>query len=727
MDPFKNPQNSAFNMPRKEKDNKLTSKALQKAIANLLVKNPDKFFTPGQIKKILNIDNNSDSIKYALEQVMSAKPLVDKKSEPKEIKNSVPSSVTTHEGIVDMTRSGAAYIVCEALGQDIFVQQRYLSSALNHDKVLVKLFRGGRKNRPEGEIVKVLERNTTRFIGTLHLKGHKTLVLPEQTILPFDIEIDPKTISNAEHKDKVVVEITTWPQKGFQSAFGRITQNLGKEGGINLVMNSILINNGFNIAFPEEVDAEANQLKGKITEADTKERRDFRDILTFTIDPEDAKDFDDALSYRILENGDIEVGIHIADVSFYVKPDSELDKEAYFRSTSVYLADRCCPMLPESISNDLCSLRPNEDKRTYSAVFTFDKTKKITDRWFGRTIIHSDKRFSYEDAQAILESKKGPFSAELMALNEIALVLRKKKYEHGAISFETDEVRFRFDEHGHPIEAYVKDRKDAHLLIEDFMLLANREVATFIHKKSDGLEIPFVYRIHDTPNMDKLNDLSLFAKELGFRFDISTPANIIDSFNRLAEASAADESLKLLEPLAIRTMSKAEYSTNNIGHYGLGFEFYTHFTSPIRRYSDVLSHRILEHNIKEVYRENKEALESKCKHISVMERHAMDAERQSVKYFQVLFLESKIGESFDGVISGIIDRGIFVELVDSKCEGLMPFDSLYEAFELETSRLKATGKRTGKIFKMGDKVRVKVMDTDLIAKQINFELVEEVE
>lgn len=713
-------------MPRKTKDNKLTSKALQKAISNLLSKNPNKFFTPGQIKKILNIDNNSDSIKYALEQVLSAKPLPNKNVEnSKKSKSADMPAQSEYEGIVDMTRSGAAYIICEALGQDIYVQPKYLQTALNHDKVLVRLFKGGRRNRPEGEIIKTLERNTTRFIGTLHLKANRTLVLPEQTILPFDIEIDPISLSNAEHKDKVVVEIIKWPVKGFQPALGRITQNLGQEGGINLAMNSILINNGFNIAFPEDAEAEANKLDGRITKTDIDERRDFRDILTFTIDPEDAKDFDDALSYKVLENGNIEVGVHIADVSFYVKPDTELDKEAYFRSTSVYLADRCCPMLPESISNDLCSLRPNEDKRTYSAVFTFDKNKKIVEKWFGRTIIHSDRRFSYEQAQELLEAKTGEFAAELLALNEIALELRRKKFEHGAISFETDEVRFRFDEHGHPIEAYVKDRKAAHLLIEDFMLLANREVATFMHKKSEGVEIPFVYRVHDTPSIDKLNDLSLFAMELGFKFDISTPDKIIDSFNRLAEASAEDDSLKLLEPLAIRTMSKAEYSTNNIGHYGLGFEYYTHFTSPIRRYSDVLSHRILEQNIKSVYRENKELLEAKCKHISVMERHAMDAERQSVKYFQVLYLESRIGEVFDGVISGIIDRGIFVELVDSKCEGLMPFDSLYEAFDLETSRLKATGKRTGKVFKMGDKVKVKVMDTDLIAKQINFELVEE--
>lgn len=715
-------------MPRSKKtDNKLTSADLQKAILNLMKKNPGKKFSTGLIKKILNVDNNADSIEYAMYQV----------EQKKNIKIS-SNKIDTHPrrsgernskeevfiGTVDMTRTGAAYIEVEGRETDIFVQPKYVNSALNKDKVKVKLFSSASQRRPEGKIIEIVERNSSRFIGTFYLRGNKPVVIPNQVNLPFDIEILPNATMDAVPKDIVVFEIVEWPNKRLQTADARITTVLGKEGGINLEMHTILIKNGFNIAFPDEVLAEVEKMPEKITAEDVKNRRDFRQVTTFTIDPEDAKDFDDALSYQELENGNIEVGIHIADVSYYVQKGSALDKEATSRSTSVYLADRVCPMLPERISNELCSLRPNEDKRTYSAIFTFDKDYKIIDRWFGRTLIHSDKRFSYEQAQAILDNKEGEFSHELLKLNEIAYNLRAKRYKHGAISFETDEVRFRFDEKGFPVEAFVKTRGDSNLLIEDFMLLANREVATYVHNKDKTNPIPFVYRIHDIPSIEKLMDLALFAKELGFNFDLSTPDTIINSYNRLTEAAKENEALKLLEPLAIRTMSKAEYSPHNIGHYGLGFKFYTHFTSPIRRYSDVLAHRILEKNLKSVYREDMAMLESVCKHISQMERSAMDAERDSVKFFQALFLNERIGEEFEGVISGIIDRGFFVELKENKCEGLVNFDGLYENFEVETSRLKAVGSRTKRVFRMGDHVTVKVLDVDVALKQINFELVE---
>lgn len=715
-------------MSRQKKiDNKLSSKALQIAIAVLRKKHPGKKFSASLIKKMLYVDNNIDSIEYAMQQLdMKGPESVKTINIPQRSRSHEAADSAEHEhiGVVDMTRSGAAYIISEEREEDIYVQAKYLNSALNHDKVKVRLFSGTGKRRPEGKIVAVLERNTTRFIGTFISKGKVGVVIPEQVSFPFDVQVNIEDAQGATQKDKVVFEILEWPKKSFLPAKARITTILGKEGGINLVMNSILINNGFNIAFPDEVEAEVKNMPDEITKEDLRTRRDFRHVTTFTIDPEDAKDFDDALSYNLLDSGNIEVGIHIADVSFYVQKGTALDKEAISRSTSVYLADRVCPMLPEKISNELCSLRPNEDKRTYSAVFTFDPKFKIIDRWFGRTLIHSDKRFSYEQAQAVLDAKEGELSNELLKLNEIAYQLRKKRYEHGSISFESDEVRFRFDEKGHPVEAFVKERGDANLLIEDFMLLANREVATFMHNKDKVNPIPFVFRIHDIPSIEKLTDLALFAKELGFNFDLSTPKTIIESFNRLSDAAKENDSLKLLEPLAIRTMSKAEYSANNIGHYGLGFEFYTHFTSPIRRYSDVLAHRILEKNLTSVYREDKTILDGLCKHISKMERCAMDAERESTKYFQALYINDKIGFEFDGVISGMMDRGIFVELKDNKCEGLVAFDSLYETFELESSRLKAVGRRTKRVFKMGDHVRVKILDVDVSLKQINMELVE---
>jgi ribonuclease R len=443
-----------------------------------------------------------------------------------------------------------------------------------------------------------------------------------------------------------------------------------------------------------------------------------------TIDPSDAKDFDDALSIRQLENGDWEVGVHIADVTHYLLPDTALDKEAYWRSTSVYLVDRCCPMLPENLSNGVCSLRPNEDKLTFSAVFTFDDTFKLKKEWFGKTVTHSNRRFSYEEAQQVLETGEGDMSNELNVLNQIALKLRKARFRKGAINFETEEVRFKLDENGVPLEVYIKERKDSNMLIEDFMLLANKEVATYIAKK-EAIEIPFVYRIHDTPDPSKLADFASFARELGINLILDTPKNIAKSLNDLMKQSEKNDALKLLTPLAIRCMAKAEYSTNNIGHYGLAFEKYGRFTSPIRRYSDVLAHRILADNLekKKTIRVNKELLEARCNRISKQERKAAEAERESVKYKQVEFIKNHIGEEFDGIISGMMDRGIFIELKGLKCEGMVPFNEMAEPFQVEPSRLKAKGVISGQILRPGDTVRVRVLRADLDKRQIELQWV----
>lgn len=703
---------------------KLTSLELQQELLKLFKANPKKRYTARQIIDVLRIENNKDSVQYALDQLSVAGKLatIAEYKYASGDKAASPDAQELHEGIVDMTRNGSAYIVCDNLEEDVYVPAKNMGGALHGDRVsLSVVFPRGRK--PEGKIQKVLERRTEHFLGALRIMRHQAFLLPDQE-MPFDIEVDPKDLKGAANGDKVVVKVLKWPGKKQPRPVGEITTVLGAPGSHDIEMKSVLINNGFNIEFPDEVLAEADKLSVKITKKDISSRRDMRNISTFTIDPEDAKDFDDALSIRTLENGNLEIGVHIADVSHYVHPHTALDKEAYLRSTSVYLVDRVCPMLPEKLSNELCSLRPEEDKLTFSAVFTFNEDDKLVDRWFGKTIIHSNRRFSYEAAQAVLDSGEGDFAGELRILNRIAYKLRKQRFKDGAIAFEDAEVRFRLDAESNPIEVYLKDRKDAHMLIEDFMLLANREVATFIHKKAQGLEIPFVYRIHDLPNMLKLEEFVRFAAEMGVKMDIQTPKKIATSFNRLAKEAQTNEVLKLLEPIAIRTMAKAVYSTNNIGHYGLAFDFYAHFTSPIRRYADVLAHRILEHNLEKAYRVDKEQLETQCKHISAQERKANEAERESIKYMQVVFLEKHLGDTFEGIITGMIDRGLFVALTESRCEGMVGFERMNESFDIDEGRLRARGRRTGKTYRMGDRIQVRIMSVDREKRQIEMGIVQ---
>ncbi|HFA48830.1 MAG TPA: ribonuclease R [Bacteroidetes bacterium] len=717
-----------FSKPKqKNRTKKRTQSQLQKDIFYLLKRNPTKKFNPKQIAKKLQVKNSKDSVNDALDKLIKAgkaralgdyKFMLQKKSRPTGGRGEAT-------GTVDVTRTGTAYIECEGRETDVFVSANNLGTAMHGDLVKIKYWVPRGRRKPEGEVIKVLERASESFVGTLHLLRQHALVEPTRIDVNMDVFVDPDKLKGAENGDRVVVKITAWPKHPRGKAKGEITAVLGTEGS-DLEMNTILINAGFNLTHDEATIAEANAYPAEITESEIKKRRDFRGITTFTIDPEDAKDFDDAISIQFLENGNVELGVHIADVTHFVKPGSALDKEAYKRSTSVYLVDRVLPMLPERLSNELCSLRPHEDRLTFSAAFEFDKNNKVVNRWFGKAIIHSDRRFAYEGAQVILEGGEGEFSSELKLINKMAKDLRKKRFKHGAIDFDMEEVRFRLDEEGVPIEVYVKERKDAHMLIEEYMLLANREVATFINKKAKGqAEIPFIYRIHDTPNPEKVAELAKFAKELGFEMNISSPKAIGKSFNKLVEAAETDGALRLLQPLAIRTMAKAAYSAENIGHYGLGFDYYSHFTSPIRRYSDVLAHRILEKNLgSAAWRTDKGELEEMCKHISAQERKAMDAERQSIKYKQVEFMEKHVGEVFDGYVSGIIDRGIFVELKANKCEGMVGFDTINEPFDIADGRLSATGKRSGQVLKMGDSVKVKILKTDLARRQIEMELVE---
>jgi ribonuclease R len=630
-----------------------------------------------------------------------------------------------YEGYVDITRQGSAYIECEGLETDVYVAAKNLGPALHGDLVQIAAWTPRGRKKPEGEVLKVVERASDSFVGTIFFRNKFAVVAPSRDDMPVDIMVELNDTKDAEEGNRVVVRITEWHKNQNTRPKGIVTAVLGAEGS-DLEMKIILINNGFNLDFPDEALAESEDLPGTISLQEVHRRRDFRKITTFTIDPIDAKDFDDALSIEYLDNGNFELGVHIADVTHFVKHGSALDKEAYNRSTSVYLVDRVLPMLPERISNDLCSLRPNEDRLTFSAVFEFDKNDKVVKRWFGKGIIHSDRRFAYEQAQEVLVNGKGDFFEELNVMNTLAKKLRKERFKQGAIDFDMEEVRFKLDENGVPVELFVKERLDAHMLIEEFMLLANREVATYIHKKGQGLEIPFVYRIHDYPNADKVAELARFAKEMGFHMNISNPKEIGKSFNKLVKAAEKDHALKLLQPIAIRTMAKAEYSADNIGHYGLAFDYYSHFTSPIRRYSDVLSHRILEANLEDkTMRVDKGRLQEQCKHISLQERKAMDAERQSIKYKQVEFMQKHVGEVFEGYISGIIDRGVFVELKDNKCEGMIGFETLGEPFDVEDGRLKAKGLRSGMVLKMGDLVSVKILDTNLSKRQIEMELIEE--
>lgn len=701
-------------------------KELQRLLFTHFVKNPKKRLNAKQLIKKLKLDLSKDAVQHALDKLLEEKKIWELPEQKYQLHFEAPPAgdANTYEGYVDITRSGAAYIVCDQLERDVYVSPKFLNRALHGDRVLVAVDRY-RMNRPEGRIIRIIHRVTDTFVGTFRQYKNETLVIVDQGEHFFEVRIDPEEALMAEDGDKVVIRITQWADVASRKHFGTIKRVLGKEGSSNVEMQAILINHGFDTEFPTEVDKEAEALSGDLLPDELEWRRDIREVTTITIDPETARDFDDALSYRVLENGDIEVGVHIADVSHYVKTGTALDKEAYRRSTSVYLVDRVAPMLPEKLSNDLCSLRPNEDRRSFSAIFLMDKNYRIKERWFGKTLIHSDHRFTYEAAQAVLDEGGGPFYEELHALNLLAHSLRKKRFAEGSIDFHSEESQFELDEEGNPIRVYIKERKDTHKLVEDLMLLANRQVAEFIGLKEDGQAVPFVYRVHDYPDPVKVAEFASFASEMGVKMRVDTPKHIAESFNKLAVHAEQDERLKMLSPIAIRTMAKAIYTTENIGHYGLAFDYYTHFTSPIRRYADVLVHRILEKNLKQPSRVNPSRLEEMCRHISNQERKAMDAERESVKYKQVEYIARFKGQELPGRISGMIDKGIFVELTESGAEGLIPFDRMNEPFTVEESRLKAVGRKTGTILKMGDDIRVKVLDTDLATRRIEFELVTE--
>ncbi|GHV72495.1 ribonuclease R [Bacteroidia bacterium] len=638
----------------------------------------------------------------------------------------------TFIGTVDMKSTGKAYVIPQNKSiDDVFIAANQTHHALHNDLVKVFLFPSRRGRRPEGRIIEVLQRHKTKFVGALHLTPKYAFVVPDSTNMPIDLFIPGDQSNIASEGQKVLAEIIEWPDN-LNNPIGKIVHVLGNPGENNVEMQSILAEFGFPLSFPEHVELEAEKIPMEIPVEEIPKRRDFRAVTTVTIDPADAKDFDDALSFRQLDNGNVEVGVHIADVSYYVRPQSVIDQEAYIRATSVYLVDRTIPMLPEKLSNGVCSLRPNEDKLTFSAVFEMDKNANVVKQWFGKTMIHSDRRFAYEEAQTIIEEQQGELSEVLLPLHNLASILRKKRFETGAIDFHTQEVRFQLDEQAKPIGVYLKENKEANWLVEEFMLLANKKVAERVgmpkseHQNSDPQKAKtFVYRVHDEPNAEKLSTFATFVGKLGYKLKFGNKAELSQSFNTLFQKVAGKGEETMIETIAIRTMSKAYYSTDNIGHYGLSFPFYTHFTSPIRRYPDLMVHRLLEMYLNGGKSQNKVDYATYCEHSSQMERKAADAERQSTKYKQAEYLQNQVGQIFEGHISGVSKYGIFVELIDSRCEGMVSLQTLHDDFYfLDEENYQVIGRRNKQQYKLGDTVKVKVQDVDLSRKRIDFLMVD---
>lgn len=629
-----------------------------------------------------------------------------------------------YKGVLDITRSGIGYVMVENLENDILVRPADFNTALHGDTVRVSVGGDGKQSkRLLGKVTEVVKRKQTEFLGRIELGKGFAFFIPDSSKPMPDIYLPLGSLKDAKEGDRVIVKITDWEKN--KKPVGEVIVVMDAGDVSDMAMKELLMENGFPLFFPENVLEESERIPDSISPSEIASRKDCREVFTITIDPVDAKDFDDAISFKVLKNGNYEIGVHIADVSHYVEFDTALDKEAYDRATSVYLPDRVSPMLPERISNELCSLRPKEDKLTFSAIFQITPKAEVKEYWLGKTIIHSNHRFSYEEVQEIIEKEDGLYRDEILILNNLAQRFRKHRFKKGAINFSSQEVRFKLDEKGKPIGIMVKESKEAHQLIEEFMLLANRTVAEHVGKiKIDKKEIPFPYRIHDTPDEIKLLPFVEFAKKYGHTFDTKTPEGIASSFNQMLEDVKGKPEQHVLEQLGIRTMAKAIYTTENIGHYGLGFKHYTHFTSPIRRYPDVLVHRILFDILNGTVEPDKK-LEQKCRHCSEKERSAMETERAANKYKQVEYMQGFLGEEFDGVISGVAAFGFWVETVDHKCEGLVSINSLleYDDFRHIESDYCLVGMRSGRSFRMGDKVRIKIVAANLTKRQLDYEWV----
>ncbi|NLP59086.1 ribonuclease R [Lutibacter sp. B1] len=719
-------------------------KDLTRKILQILNQSPTQNFNYKQISSKLDITdaNGRNQIIKKLEELKAQQ----KVNEVEKGKFQIVAHNKYFIGTMDITSNGNGYFICDELEHDIYIPARNLNTALNKDTVKIYLYNRKKNSREEGDVVEIIERAKTEFVGVLQLNKNFGFVIPDDSKMYADIFIPKSKLKNAEHGVKVLAKMTDWPDNS-KNPFGKIVEVLGKPGDHDTEIHSILLEYGLPYKFPEKVEAEASKISFDITPYEIEKRRDMRNVTTFTIDPKDAKDFDDALSFKILENGNYEIGIHIADVSHYVQEDTILEQEAYNRATSVYLVDRVVPMLPEVLSNGVCSLRPNEEKLTFSAVFEMNEKAQVINQWFGRTITYSDKRFSYEEAQEIIETKADIVSAEIsltgneykveqeivtsiLKLDELAKILRKKRLQQGAITFDRVEVKFNLDENAEPIGVFFKESKDANKLIEEFMLLANRKVAEFIgSNKGVPSKKTFVYRIHDEPNIDKLMSLQTIVSKFGYKnkIDTQTKKSTSSSLNQLLSDVHGKGEANLIETLTVRSMSKAEYSTQNIGHYGLAFDYYSHFTSPIRRYPDVMTHRLLQHYLDGGKSPKVEIYEEKCKHSSDMEQLASNAERDSIKYMQVKYMENHKDQEFEGVISGVTEWGIYVEIIENKCEGMCRIREIKDDYYIYDEKQYAlVGQSTKNLYQLGDHVLIKVKHTDLERKHLDFTLLEKI-
>lgn len=704
-------------------------------ILKLLSKEPNKPFNYKQIAARLDVDDTKsrNEIIKDLKILASKKDILEIEPGKYIVK---AQSQDYYEGIIDMTARKTAYLLCEDFEEDVFIPFANLNHALHGDKVKVYVYNRRKGKRPEAEVIEVIERERMEFVGVIDVQKNFAFVTTANPKMYTDIFIPKEKIGEAKDGDVVLVKIEDWPKKA-DSPFGSVEKVLGRPGEHDTEIHAILAEYGLPYDFPVEVEAYAKKLDTTIQPEEIAKRRDMRNVLTFTIDPKDAKDFDDALSFQVLENGNYEIGVHIADVSHYVQEGTILDDEAFKRATSVYLVDRVVPMLPEVLSNFACSLRPHEEKYTFSAVFEINAKAQVVNQWFGRTVIYSDQRFAYEEAQYIIETKGNTIPAEIslteeayivpdaiveatLKLDELAKILRRNRMNNGAISFDKVEVKFKLDENDEPVGVYFKIAKDANHLIEEFMLLANRKVAEFIGKQKKT----FVYRIHDEPDENKLMNLQGIISKFGYSLNFKSKDTISKSLNTLLENVAGKKEQNMVDTLAIRTMSKAKYSTENIGHYGLAFDYYSHFTSPIRRYPDVMVHRLLQQYLDGAKSADEETYEEKCIHSSNMENSASNAERDSIKYMQVKYMQDHKDQEFLGVISGVTEWGIYVEIIENRCEGMIRIREIKEDYyTFDEKQYALVGQVTKDLLQLGDEVLVKVKNADLVKKQLDYHFI----